>query len=216
MSRQSSFQTLRSDDSSSSETPKDGSDPRGRSPRCIVGTLCYNAPESLQHGRYSQASDTWGCILTIWSLFNNMEQPFMSHPQVTSIDPSDEDYNGKLIIKLKDLMSDKDTLPRLDDSELFLELKTMCDGKFKPVYDNLLAAFEGIMEPDKSKRMTIHDARKLTDEIKHLLPHVGEGWECPSIEEYIHRQLEEYEGRTGLDSIKESKDSKESKESKEK
>ncbi|GKT19887.1 hypothetical protein ADUPG1_011593, partial [Aduncisulcus paluster] len=101
MSRQSSFQTLRSDDSSSSETPKDGSDPRGRSPRCIVGTLCYNAPESLQHGRYSQASDTWGCILTIWSLFNNMEQPFMSHPQVTSIDPSDEDYNGKLIIKLK-------------------------------------------------------------------------------------------------------------------
>ncbi|GKT35948.1 hypothetical protein ADUPG1_009004 [Aduncisulcus paluster] len=202
MSRQSSFQTLRSDDSSSSETPKDGSDPHGRSHRCIVGTLCYNAPESLQHGRYSQASDTWGCILTIWSLFNNMEQPFMSHPQVTCIDPSDEDYNMKLIAALRHLMATKDTLPRLDDSELFLELKTMCDGKFKPVYDNLLAVFEGIMEPDKSERMTIHDARKLTDEIKHFLPRVGGEWECPSIDEYIHRQLVEYEGRTGSDFIK--------------
>ncbi|GKT37190.1 hypothetical protein ADUPG1_010027, partial [Aduncisulcus paluster] len=162
----------------------------------IVGTLCYTAPESLKSGFYCQRSDAWGVILTIWSLFNRMRQPFMLHPMIHSI-PYSSDYFSNLCSRLRELIAGGECLPQLKDSEIFCSLETMEDGKYKKVYQVFLAVFDGLLSPDRLKRMTIHQARSLTDEIKHLLPRIGEGWECPSIEEYIARQLEEYDGCTG-------------------
>ncbi|GKT35205.1 hypothetical protein ADUPG1_008410, partial [Aduncisulcus paluster] len=75
--------------------------------------------------------------------------------------------------------------------------ETIEGGKYNAVYQVFLAVFDGLLNPDRLKRMTIHQARSLTNDIKYLLPRLGEGWECPSIEEYIARQLEEYDGCTG-------------------
>ncbi|GKT29974.1 hypothetical protein ADUPG1_001323, partial [Aduncisulcus paluster] len=162
----------------------------------IVGTLCYNAPESLASGFYCQRSDAWGVVLTIWSLFNDMKQPFMSHPKVTTI-PYSEDYDKNLIDVLGELTKNKSCHPQLTDSEIFCSLETIEGGKYNAVYQVFLAVFDGLLNPDRLKRMTIHQARSLTNDIKYLLPRLGEGWECPSIEEYIARQLEEYDGCTG-------------------
>ncbi|GKT23121.1 hypothetical protein ADUPG1_012329 [Aduncisulcus paluster] len=161
----------------------------------IVGTLCYNAPESLSNGFYCQRSDVWGVVLTIWSLFNDMKQPFMTHPKITTIEHS-KDYKSNLLLALRELTSDKICLPRLTDSEIFCDLETMDGGKYNAVYKVFVEVFDGLLNPDRLKRMTIHQAHSLTRELKHILPRVGEGWECPSIEEYIKRQLEEY-GETG-------------------
>ncbi|GKT26560.1 hypothetical protein ADUPG1_013399 [Aduncisulcus paluster] len=162
----------------------------------IVGTLCYSAPESLSSGFYCQRSDVWGVVLTIWSLFNDMKQPFMSIPTIRSIPPSPE-YDSILCSRLCKLASDPDRLPQLTDSEIFCSLETMEDGKYNAVYKAFLEVFHGMLNPNRFKRMTIHQAHSLTRELKHILPRVGEGWECPSIEEYIADQLEEYDGCTG-------------------
>ncbi|GKT32621.1 hypothetical protein ADUPG1_006729 [Aduncisulcus paluster] len=39
--------------------------------------------------------------------------------------------------------------------------------------------------------------RNASESIKDLLPQIGEGFECPSIEDIIERQLAEYEGTSG-------------------
>ncbi|GKT24948.1 hypothetical protein ADUPG1_012890 [Aduncisulcus paluster] len=167
----------------------------------IVGTLCYNAPESLKNGFYTQRSDAWGVVLTIWSLFNRMQQPFMCHPNVVSI-PYSHRYNKDLRSALLELSMDDVSLPQLLDSATFCALETLDGGKYKPVYKVFLEVFDGLLNPDRFKRMMINQARVLTDKIKHLLPDVGEGWSCPPLEEYIDCQLEEYEGETGAKYIK--------------
>ncbi|GKT19994.1 hypothetical protein ADUPG1_011617, partial [Aduncisulcus paluster] len=162
----------------------------------FISALCYNAPESLANGFYCQRSDAWGVVLTIWSLFNDMKQPFMTHPDVTYIPPSKE-YNRRLRSVLHDLTHERISLPQLTDSEIFCSLETIEGGKYNAVYKAFLEVFHGMLNPNRFKRMTIHQAHSLTRELKHILPRVGEGWECPSIEEYIARQLEEYDGCTG-------------------
>ncbi|GKT32827.1 hypothetical protein ADUPG1_006887 [Aduncisulcus paluster] len=203
MSR-SSFITTDSSSSSTSSTSSRSSSSSSSSSEdrpfvfktSIVGTLCYNAPESLASGFYCQRSDAWGVVLTIWSLFNDMKQPFMTHPRVTILEQS-KDYNVNLLSALRELTHDKVSLPQLTDSEIFCSLETIEGGKYNAVYQVFLAVFDGLLNPDRLKRMTIHQARSLTNDIKYLLPRLGEGWECPSIEEYIARQLEEYDGCTG-------------------
>ncbi|GKT28297.1 hypothetical protein ADUPG1_000565 [Aduncisulcus paluster] len=191
MSRQSSFY------GSGLPTERSESEPKSFSYKpSIAGTLCYNAPESLKNGYHNQRSDAWGVVLTIWSLFNRMQQPFMTHPNVESIPPSKE-YNKHLRSVLLELTHDKVSHPQLTDSEIFCSLETIEGGKYNAVYQVFLVVFDGLLNPDRLKRMTIHQARSLTNDIKYLLPRLGEGWECPSIEEYIARQLEEYDGCTG-------------------
>ncbi|GKT35680.1 Serine/threonine-protein kinase/endoribonuclease IRE1/2-like protein [Aduncisulcus paluster] len=179
------------DSSSSSSSSSDGLTFEFKT--SIVGTLCYSAPESLSSGFYCQRSDVWGVVLTIWSLFNDMKQPFMSIPTIRNIPPSPE-YDSILCSRLCKLASDPDRLPQLTDSEIFCSLETMEDGKYNAVYKAFLEVFHGMLNPNRFKRMTIHQAHSLTRELKHILPRVGEGWECPSIEEYIADQLEEYDG----------------------
>ncbi|GKT17893.1 hypothetical protein ADUPG1_011195 [Aduncisulcus paluster] len=167
----------------------------------IVGTLCYNAPESLKNGFYTQRSDAWGVVLTIWSLFNRMQQPFMTIPTIRNI-PHSDDYDTILCSRLIKIVFDPDRLPQLLDSATFCALETLDGGKYKPVYKVFLEVFDGLLNPDRFKRMMINQARVLTDKIKHLLPDVGEGWSCPPLEEYIDCQLEEYKGETGAKYIK--------------
>ncbi|GKT19583.1 hypothetical protein ADUPG1_011531, partial [Aduncisulcus paluster] len=116
--------------------------------------------------------------------------------KVTTI-PYSEDYDKNLIDVLGELTKNKSCHPQLTDSEIFCSLETIEGGKYNAVYQVFLAVFDGLLNPDRLKRMTIHQARSLTNDIKYLLPRLGEGWECPSIEEYIARQLEEYDGCTG-------------------
>ncbi|GKT24456.1 hypothetical protein ADUPG1_012740 [Aduncisulcus paluster] len=169
MSRNSSFQTIgprRKDSSSSSQIHR-----RFSYKPSIVGTLCYNAPESLKNGYYCQRSDAWGVILSIWSLFNEMKEPFMSHPDITSIGPS-ADYSRYIRIALQRLIAEG-ALPAITDSELFMEL------------DEIQAY--------RLKRMKISEARELIDKLDpDLLPPIGEGWIIPSIKDYIKEQIEEY------------------------
>ncbi|GKT27634.1 hypothetical protein ADUPG1_013936 [Aduncisulcus paluster] len=164
--------------------------PKAAPDRSICGTLVYNSFEALRHGQHSQESDAHSLGMSILALFT-CQDPFVNMTIFRGIsDPVD------IVSKLVSLM-EKNLTPQISSEPLFRTLKTMEDGKFKPVHDCLNEVFKGLTLLDVDKRMKVHTAREKVQSIKHLLPKIGEGWECPSIDDIVEMQLEEYGGDPG-------------------
>ncbi|GKT23557.1 hypothetical protein ADUPG1_012467 [Aduncisulcus paluster] len=50
---------------------------------------------------------------------------------------------------------------------------------------------------DIDERMSVHEACEKVQSIKRLLPKIGEGWKCPSIDDIVKAQLAKHKGDTG-------------------
>ncbi|GKT35042.1 hypothetical protein ADUPG1_008283, partial [Aduncisulcus paluster] len=163
------------------------------------GTLVYNSYETLCEGRQTQKSDGYSLGMSILSLFL-CEQPFTSLPifrEVYRKVRMGEASYFDIMIELKHLM-ENDMCQRLSRSSLFKSLLIIDDGKYKLVHKVLNEIFTGLTQLDEDERMSVHKARKKVQSIKHLLPQIGEGFECPSIEDIVKRQLAEYDGNAGI------------------
>ncbi|GKT24278.1 hypothetical protein ADUPG1_012686 [Aduncisulcus paluster] len=157
--------------------------------RSICGTLVYNSCEALK-GDQSQESDAYSLGLTILAMFK-AQDPFLQHPVLQWIDS-----RAEYVKELSDLIS-KGMGPKLSKSRLFRTLKTIEDGKFKPVYSCLNEIFEGLTKVDIDERMSVHEACEKVQSIKPLLPKIGEGWKCPSIDDIVKAQLAKHKGDSG-------------------
>ncbi|GKT31860.1 hypothetical protein ADUPG1_006190 [Aduncisulcus paluster] len=155
----------------------------------ICGTLVYNSCEALK-GDHSQESDGYSLGLTILAMFK-AQDPFLQMKVLHGIES--EILFAK---KLKEVI-ESDMGPKLCESRLFRTLKTIEGGKFKPVYSCLNEIFEGLTKLDIDKRMSVHEACEKVQSIKPLLPKIGEGWECPSIDDIVKAQLAKYKGDSG-------------------
>ncbi|GKT36133.1 hypothetical protein ADUPG1_009155 [Aduncisulcus paluster] len=157
---------------------------KGKSGRPFAcGTFVYNSYESLSHGIYSQSSDAFALGLTIYSLFT-AKVPFFGHPLLRGIVKSSE-FLSKLLY-----LHDHGLVPKLQHSQLFQQIPLLDDGKFKDVYNGLLEIFDGLTKKNPTNRMSVHSAREICSNFVHLLPKIGEGWICPSIDTIISKQRE--------------------------
>ncbi|GKT34470.1 hypothetical protein ADUPG1_007820, partial [Aduncisulcus paluster] len=157
--------------------------------RSICGTLVYNSCEALE-GIQSQESDAYSLGLTILTMFEGCN-PFLQIPVLQKLDSE-----ILFVKKLKELIKN-DMGPKLSNSRLFRTLKTIESGKFKPVYSCLNEIFEGLTKVDIDERMSVHEACDKVQSIKPLLPKIGEGWKCPSIDDIIAQQRKIYGGSIG-------------------
>ncbi|GKT28216.1 hypothetical protein ADUPG1_000512 [Aduncisulcus paluster] len=187
----------------SSSKKSKSEDDKTKPKRFICGTLVYNSCEALQ-GDQSQESDAYSLGLTILAMFKGQD-PFVQNPVLQWIDSPAEYVKGLLELISKGLG------PKLSKTSLFKTLKTIEDGKFKPVYSCLNEIFEGLTKVDIDERMSVHEACKKVQSIKSLLPKIGEGWKCPSIEDIVRVQLAKHKGDPGC--IEESEGSGDSLES---
>ncbi|GKT23950.1 hypothetical protein ADUPG1_012592, partial [Aduncisulcus paluster] len=145
----------------------------------LCGTLVYNSYEVLTgESLQSQNSDAHSLGLTIFSLFSGTP-PFFGHPLLRGVHET-----SKFVDILIDIM-EKGRIPKLSSSPLWCELNSMLDGKYSSVAAILSEVFGGLTELSVSKRMTIHSAREKLGLVKHLLPTLGEGWECPKMDEIV-------------------------------
>ncbi|GKT24154.1 hypothetical protein ADUPG1_012645 [Aduncisulcus paluster] len=157
--------------------------------RSICGTLVYNSCEALE-GDQSQESDAYSLGLTILAMFKGQD-PFLQHPVLQWIDS-----RAEYVKELSDLIS-KGMGPKISKSRLFKTLKTIKGGKFKFVYSCLNEIFEGLTRVDIDERMSVHEACEKVQSIKPLLPKIGEGWKCPSIDDIVKAQLAKHKGDSG-------------------
>ncbi|GKT28460.1 hypothetical protein ADUPG1_000663 [Aduncisulcus paluster] len=153
----------------------------------ICGTLEYNSYEALQ-GVISQKSDAYSLGISILTLFFGYN-PFLQIPALRGIE-SRLDLSSALMKILKDGGSG----PTLLQSPLFGSLKTTEEGKFQPIHECLNEVFTGLTQFHIDKRMSVHRARERVQSIKHLLPVIGEGFECPSVEDIIKEQKQKHFG----------------------
>ncbi|GKT26851.1 hypothetical protein ADUPG1_013503, partial [Aduncisulcus paluster] len=178
---------------SSSLTSKTGSKEVGESQpddNSNCGTFVFNSYETLTEGIQTQMSDGYSLGLSILSLFTAIP-PFLGHPGLRGIvNPI------QFISKLSELLKSGLT-PKLTSSPLFKSLVTIEEGDYKPVYECLNKVFLGLTEFDAEKRMSVHQARMSVQSIKPLLPKIGEGWKCPSIETIVSEQLKKHGGSVG-------------------
>ncbi|GKT33277.1 hypothetical protein ADUPG1_007239 [Aduncisulcus paluster] len=154
------------------------------------GTIVYNSYETLCEGKQTQRSDGYSLGMSILALFQCAD-PFISLPVFRGV------VNSYDIMHTMLSLMEKNRVPRLCSSDLFKTLRTIEDGKYKPVHACLNEVFTGLTKKDEDERMSVHEARKKVQSIKDLLPQIGKGFECPSIEDIIERQLAEYDGNAG-------------------
>ncbi|GKT36015.1 hypothetical protein ADUPG1_009057 [Aduncisulcus paluster] len=161
------------------------------------GTLVYNSYETLRDGTQSQKSDGYSLGMSILALFL-CEHPFVSLPIFREVIKKHQGnmIEIKIMKTLLELM-ENNIYPRLIQSPLFKSLLTIEGGKFQPVYSCLNEVFTGLTQLDVGKRMSVHEAREKVQYIKPLLPKIGEGWECPSIEDIVKTQLAKHKGDSG-------------------
>ncbi|GKT36205.1 hypothetical protein ADUPG1_009214 [Aduncisulcus paluster] len=137
------------------------------------GTLVYNSYETLLDGTQTQKSDGYSLGMSILALFL-CEPPFTSLPI------------------FRERLMENDVCPRLSQSPLFKSLLTIEGGKYELVHKCLNEVFTELTQLDVDKRMSVHEARKKVLSIKHLLPKIGEGFKCPSIDDIVKDQLAKY------------------------
>eukprot|EP00764_Aduncisulcus_paluster_P012709 gnl/Carplike_NY0171/579_a787_1543.p1 GENE.gnl/Carplike_NY0171/579_a787_1543~~gnl/Carplike_NY0171/579_a787_1543.p1 ORF type:complete len:643 (+),score=213.85 gnl/Carplike_NY0171/579_a787_1543:234-2162(+) len=177
----------KSEDTEAKHKHKSKSKPKPK--RSICGTLVYNSCEALK-GIQSQESDAYSLGLTLFAVFEGQD-PFLQMKVLHGIES--EILFAK---KLKEVI-ESDMGPKLCESRLFKTLKTIEGGKFKPVYSCLNEIFEGLTKVDIDERMSVHEACEKVQSIKPLLPKIGEGWECPSIDDIVKAQLAKHKGDSG-------------------
>ncbi|GKT34948.1 hypothetical protein ADUPG1_008207 [Aduncisulcus paluster] len=156
----------------------------------FCGTVSYSSYESLKYGEQSQKSDAHSLGMSILALFL-CSPPFVNHPCLLPIRKTMD-----IVQMVANLLKQKRFSP-LSRTPLFNSLNTIEDGKFKPVHDCLNEVFKGLTLLDVDKRMDVHTAREKVQSIKHLLPKIGEGWKCPSIDDIVSSQLAKYDGDPG-------------------
>ncbi|GKT15638.1 hypothetical protein ADUPG1_010757, partial [Aduncisulcus paluster] len=177
-----SFVSL-SDSSSSShstQTPK--------TKRSICGTLVYNSYEALR-GIHSQKSDAYSLGISMFSLFL-CSIPFLKMPLLRG-------KNQVEVSKILMEMLKNNMVPPLKESPLFKSLKAIEDGLYCSVYKVLDEVFTGLTQFSVDERMSVHQARKKVQTIKHLLPKIGEGFKYPSVEDIIIEQKRKRYGFAG-------------------
>ncbi|GKT31935.1 hypothetical protein ADUPG1_006247, partial [Aduncisulcus paluster] len=157
--------------------------------RSVCGTLSYNSYEALR-GIQSQMSDAYSLGISILALFFGCD-PLLQMPALQFVG-SPAEFVKELMVLIK-----SDSCPTIEESDLFNSLLTIEDGKLEPIHECLNEIYKGFTQFAKHKRMSVHQARVKVQSIKPLLPKIGEGWKCPSIEEIISNQLEEYGGSVG-------------------
>ncbi|GKT27227.1 hypothetical protein ADUPG1_013690, partial [Aduncisulcus paluster] len=150
--------------------------------RSICGTLVYNSYESLREGIQTQKSDAYSLGISIFAMFLG-QHPFLGFPIFRYIDS-----NGQFILRLIKFLEDSSLSNYLIDSPLFESLRVIEGGKYQPVHECLQKVFEGLTQLDADDRMSVHKARMMVRDIKHLLPKIGEGWQCPTIKDVIKEQ----------------------------
>ncbi|GKT28703.1 hypothetical protein ADUPG1_014025, partial [Aduncisulcus paluster] len=188
-----------SDSSSSNPSQKSSKSSKNH---VLCGTFGYDSFEALQ-GMHSQKSDAYSLGITILALFQCCN-PFYDMRLLQNAS-SPTEFVGKLLKLLSEGIG-----PKLSSSYLFKTLKTIEGGKFKSVYSCLNEIFEGLTKVDIDERMSVHEACEKVQSIKPLLPKIGEGWECPSIDDIVKAQLAKYGGYRGYIVEKESESMKES------
>ncbi|GKT35683.1 hypothetical protein ADUPG1_008791 [Aduncisulcus paluster] len=146
----------------------------------LAGTIVYSSFESLAYGDQSQLSDAHSLGMSILALFL-CKHPFIDHPALW-MDPRDSTESVRNMIGILRENRLNDIFSR---SILFKSLLTIDGGKYKHVHECLCEVFTGLTQIDISKRMSVHQAREKIQSIKPLLPKVGEGFVCPSIERII-------------------------------
>ncbi|GKT27826.1 hypothetical protein ADUPG1_000212 [Aduncisulcus paluster] len=160
------------------------------------GTLVYNSYETLLAGTQTQKSDGYSLGMSILALFI-CEHPFVSLPLFREVVRKhlgdDFRINLEIMGVLMGLM-EKNMSPKLSQSHLFKSLLTIEGGKFQPVHECLNEVFTGLTQLDVDKRMSVHKAREKVQSIKHLLPEIGEGFECPSVDDIIKEQKQKHFG----------------------
>ncbi|GKT24390.1 hypothetical protein ADUPG1_012714 [Aduncisulcus paluster] len=167
---------------------------------CKCGTLVYNSYETLLAGTQTQKSDGYSLGMSILALFI-CEHPFVSLPIFNDIFRNE----GRLgdgaikfeIMKTLIRLMENNMCPSLLRSPLFKSLLTLEGGKFQPVHECLNEVFTGLTQLDVDKRMSVHKAREKVQSIKHLLPEIGEGFECPSVDDIIREQKQKHFGYSG-------------------
>ncbi|GKT24221.1 hypothetical protein ADUPG1_012666 [Aduncisulcus paluster] len=176
------------------------------------GTIVYNSYETLCEGKQTQKSDGYSLGMSILALFQCTD-PFISMPVFRGVDNS---YD--IMYTMLSLM-EKNRVPRLCSSDLFKTLRTIEDGKFQPVHACLNEIFTGLTKKDEDERMSVHKARKKVQSIKDLLPkivlpQIGEGFICPSVEDIVKRQLLKHGGNSGcIEEVKEDESEKQKQDS---
>ncbi|GKT22526.1 hypothetical protein ADUPG1_012146 [Aduncisulcus paluster] len=177
----------KSEDTEAKHKYKSKSKPKPK--RSICGTLVYNSCEALK-GIQSQESDAYSLGLTLFAVFEGQD-PFLQMAVLQGIES--EILFAK---KLKEVI-ESDMGPKFSKSRVFRTLKIIEGGKFKPVYSCLNEIFGGLTKVDIDERMSVHEACEKVQSIKPLLPKIGEGWECPSIDDIVKAQLAKHKGDSG-------------------
>ncbi|GKT36457.1 hypothetical protein ADUPG1_009422 [Aduncisulcus paluster] len=149
----------------------------------ICGTIVYNSYEALQ-GSQTQMSDAYSLGMTIYCLFGWCN-PFEKCRSLQDPDLSPVKY----VIRLRKILASGIEFPKISDLHLFKSLRTIEGGKFTPIYKCLNEVYEGLTEFNVEERMSVHKACEKVQSIKHLLPRIGEGWKCPTIDEIIETKL---------------------------
>ncbi|GKT34545.1 hypothetical protein ADUPG1_007883 [Aduncisulcus paluster] len=147
------------------------------------GTLVYNSYETLLAGKQSQKSDGYSLGMSILALFI-CDHPFVSLPIFREVFRKHLGDDFMIMKTLINLM-ENNMCPTLLQSPLFGSLLTIKEGIFQPVHACLSEVFTGLTQFHIDKRMSVHRARERVQSIKHLLPVIGEGFECPSVEDII-------------------------------
>ncbi|GKT29735.1 hypothetical protein ADUPG1_014168 [Aduncisulcus paluster] len=164
--------------------------------RC--GTLVFNSYETLLDGTQTQKSDGYSLGMSILALFL-CEPPFTSLPifrevfRKVRLEEADE-FD---IMKLLKRLMENDMCPRLSQSHLFKSLLTIEDRKYELVHKVLNEVFIGLTKLNEDERMSVHEACEKVQSIKPLLPKIGEGWECPSIDDIVKAQVAKHKGDSG-------------------
>ncbi|GKT23329.1 hypothetical protein ADUPG1_012396 [Aduncisulcus paluster] len=156
--------------------------------RC--GTLVYNSYETLSYGTQTQKSDGYSLGMSILALFL-CEQPFVSLPIFREVYRKVRLGKANVldIMKLLKRLMENDMCPPLSQSPLFKSLLTIEDRKYELVHKVLNEVFIGLTKLNEDERMSVHEARKRVQNVKDLLPKIGEGFEFPTMNEIIKEKI---------------------------
>ncbi|GKT21759.1 hypothetical protein ADUPG1_011976, partial [Aduncisulcus paluster] len=165
--------------------------------------LVYASYETFMGSIQTQTSDGYSLGMSILALFL-CEHPFVSLPIFREVYRKvvRKHLGDDLSITLETMrvlmgLMEKNMCPKLSQSPLFRSLLIIEGGKFRSVHECLNEVFTGLTNLDKDERMSVHKARVKVQIIKHLLPEIGEGFKCPSIDDIVKAQLAKYGGNPG-------------------
>ncbi|GKT26649.1 hypothetical protein ADUPG1_013431 [Aduncisulcus paluster] len=157
----------------------------------ICGSLIYNAPETLLSGIHTLKSVAYSLGMALYTLFNQGSPPSLG------IRREDLDNPTSFITELKKLIEEgEEPMVSLESCLIFRKLKGKAKGG-EEIAECIGETFAGLTKKKAEERMSIHEARECVRKIKFLIPRLGLGLKCPSIEGIVQRQLKMYDHNKG-------------------